>query len=175
MLLSTNQPKRSATLFSVFTFVLLILLLAIELAIGVLAAPATSKTGAISLQVQEFAGGLINPVKIANAGDNRLFVVERRGVIRIVRPDGTVLSTPFLDIQNRVNTSGSERGLLGLVFEPENPKIFYVNYSLELSNPDDPRNGNTIIARYQVSGNNSNIADPNSETVLLEVTQPYAN
>ncbi|MEZ4677195.1 MAG: PQQ-dependent sugar dehydrogenase [Caldilineaceae bacterium] len=102
------------------------------------------------------------------------FVVERRGVIRIVRPMEYALH-PFLDIQNRVNTSGSERSLLGLVFEPENPKIFYVNYSIEHPIPTIHAMANTIIARYQVSGNNSNIADPNSETVLLEVTQPYAN
>ncbi|MEZ4731180.1 MAG: hypothetical protein R3E79_29010 [Caldilineaceae bacterium] len=34
-------------------------------------------------------------MKITNAGDERLFVVQQSGQIRIVQPDGTVLATPF--------------------------------------------------------------------------------
>ena len=36
---------------------------------------------------------------ITNAGDERLFVVQRQGKIRIIDGSGTVLATPFLDIQ----------------------------------------------------------------------------
>ncbi|MDP2113222.1 MAG: hypothetical protein Q8K69_04100, partial [Bacteroidota bacterium] len=45
-----------------------------------------------------FASGLSNPVCIANAGDNRLFVVDQAGYIRIVDLDGIVRTQPFLDI-----------------------------------------------------------------------------
>ena len=51
--------------------------------------------------LETFASGLAVPVDIANAGDERLFVVEKAGVIRIVNPDGIVLPTPFLDIRSR--------------------------------------------------------------------------
>jgi glucose/arabinose dehydrogenase len=174
MILTTNHQHRRVSLFSAFTFCLLLVLLAMWLALGALAAP-LAYPGAISLRLEPFATGLSAPVDIANAGDSRLFVVERSGVIRIVQPTGAVDTTPFLDIRDRVNTSGSERGLLGLVFEPDNPAVFYVNYTLELSNPDDARNGNTIIARYRITGSDPDVADPNSEQVLLEIAQPFPN
>lgn len=175
MLLSRNQKRRQLSLLSACLFFVFTFLLGLLLALHTLAAPARIVQGGVTLQLQEFAKGFNQPVKIANAGDNRLFVVERSGLIRIVTPGGLTLETPFLDIRDRVNTSGSERGLLGLVFEPENPSIFYVNYTLEVSDPNDGRNGNTIIARYHVSSADPNIADPASEEVILEVAQPYSN
>ena len=64
------------------------------------------------------ASGFSNPTDIANAGDERLFIVERRGRIRILNQDGSINPTPFLDIDARVvNTGGqSEQGLLSLEF-----------------------------------------------------------
>lgn len=125
------------------------------------------------LSIEPFASDLTQPVKIAHAGDSRLFVVEQPGLIQIVQPDGTLLATPFLDIQERVNNSGSEQGLLGLVFEPNDPSVFYVNYTLQTT--DSGRNGNTIIARYRVAAGDINVADKNSEQIVLEVEQPYPN
>ena len=61
-----------------------------------------------------------NPLDLQHPGDgtNRLFVVEQAGVIRVFEntPSVAVAST-FLDIQGRI-TSGGERGLLGLAFDP---------------------------------------------------------
>lgn len=175
MLLSTTQQKRSVSFFSAFVFVLLILLFGAWLALSALAATPSvdPQGGALALQLEPFAEGLIEPVKIANAGDSRLFVVEQPGRIRIVQPDGTLLATPFLDIQDRVNNSGNEQGLLGLVFEPNDPAVFYVNYTLQST--DSNRNGDTIIARYRVSSADPNQADKASEQIVLEVDQPYAN
>jgi glucose/arabinose dehydrogenase len=48
---------------------------------------------------------------------SRLFVVERAGVIRLVR-DGRVLAAPVLDISSDVNVEG-ERGLLSMAFPPD--------------------------------------------------------
>ena len=49
--------------------------------------------------------GLSLPVDIQNAGDGsgRLFVVEKRGVIRVIK-NGKLLPTPFLDIRSRVDS-----------------------------------------------------------------------
>jgi glucose/arabinose dehydrogenase len=115
------------------------------------------------------ADGLENPVGLANAGDGsgRLLVVEQPGSIRILR-DGSVLSEPFLDIRERVDCCG-ERGLLGLAFHPnylENG-YFYVNYT--------DRNGDTVIARFSVSSDDPNRADPDSEKQLILIDQPYPN
>lgn len=77
-----------------------------------------------------FATGLIQQVAIVNAGDERLFVIERRGVIKIVDSDGAVLPTPFLDIQSQVDMEHAELGMLGLVFHPDyvSNGYFYVHY-----------------------------------------------
>jgi glucose/arabinose dehydrogenase len=116
------------------------------------------------------ASGLDRPVGVWNAGDGsgRLFVIEQAGLIRIIQ-DGAVLPTPFLDIRDRVGSQGNEQGLLGLAFHPDYPDqgTFFVNYTDKL--------GDTQIARFKVSAADSNLADPASETRLLDIPQPYAN
>jgi uncharacterized protein (TIGR03437 family) len=114
------------------------------------------------------ADDLDRPISIANAGDGsgRLFIVEQRGKIIVLDGD-TLLATPFLDIDDRASFD-SERGLLGLAFHPnyEENGFFYVNYT--------DNNGDTVIARYQVTSN-PNIADAGSEQVVLRQVQPFAN
>ncbi len=60
--------------------------------------------------------GLSSPVDIKNAGDssNRLFIVEQSGRIKIYK-NGTLLSTPFLDVSSIIK-SGGEQGLLSVAF-----------------------------------------------------------
>lgn len=110
---------------------------------------------------------------LTHAFDDRLFVLEQVGRIRIVE-NGQVLAQPFLDITDRVGSSSSEQGLLGLAFHPDyatlgaaNEGVFFVNYT--------DKNGNTRIARYSVSGDDPNTADPTSEIIYLTQEQPYPN
>ncbi len=100
-------------------------------------------------------------------GSGRLFILEKAGRIRILQ-NGQLLDQPFLDISSRVGSSGNEQGLLGLAFHPQYAQNgrFFVNYT--------DNNGDTVIARYQVSSD-PNLADPNSEVKLLGVDQPFAN
>lgn len=114
--------------------------------------------------------GLDKPVGLVNAGDNseRLFVLEQRGRIRIIQ-DSTLVTEPFLDIVERVRSSSSEQGLLGLAFHPrylENG-YFFVNYT--------DLNGDTVIARYRVSQADPDKAEFASEERLLLIGQPYPN
>ena len=111
--------------------------------------------------------GLAEPVFVTNAGDDRLFVVERQGVIRIVT-DGNVLDTPFLDITGRVGSDSSEQGLLGLAFPSNHAEtgLFYVDYT--------DLNGDTVVSRFQVSVD-SDRADPTTEEVVLTQDQPAWN
>ncbi len=117
-----------------------------------------------------FASGLSNPVEIVNAGDTRLFVVEQSGKIQIVNPNGVKNTTPFLTLPSGLISAGGERGLLGLAFHPNYTinRFFYVDYTRA-------GDGATIIARYQTSLSNPNIADPASALVLLTVLQPFSN
>lgn len=123
-----------------------------------------------SISLQTFATGLSNPVAIVNAGDDRLFVVQRGGAIRILNSNGTVVSTNFLTLTTSTILSGGERGLLGLAFHPNYATngFFYVNYTRT-------GDGATVIARYSVDSNNPNIANPNSALVLLTIPQPFSN
>jgi len=111
--------------------------------------------------------GLDRPVDIQSAydGSNRLFIAEKQGHIQIYR-DGEILDDPFLNIALRVNDIEREQGLLGLAFHPayEQNGYFYVNYT--------DHAGNTVISRFRAQGD---LADHESETVLLRVEQPYIN
>lgn len=113
--------------------------------------------------------GLQKPVGLLNAGDGsgRIFIIEQPGKIRIFQ-NGSLLSTPFLDIQQRVNDGSSEQGLLGLAFHPQYAQngYFFINYT-------DAR-GDTIIARLRVSAD-PNLADTTTEEIILTIGQPYGN
>src|SRR5215212_8865071 len=61
--------------------------------------------------------GFEAPVYVTNAGDDRLFVVEKAGRILILK-NGQILKTPFLDIVPLVRSSDNERGLLSVAFHP---------------------------------------------------------
>ncbi len=116
---------------------------------------------------QPVVEGLQRPVDLQPDGSGRLFVLEKVGRIRIIESD-ELLEAPFLDITDRVGSRGNEQGLLGLAFHPrysENGR-FFVNYT--------DVNGDTVIARFQVSGD-PNAADPASEVRLLGIDQPFAN
>ena len=67
-----------------------------------------------SVTLESFGPSFNSPVEIKHAGDERLFIVEKSGKIKILNQNGSVNSTPFLDIEDRVSTNANERGLLGL-------------------------------------------------------------
>ena len=126
-----------------------------------------------SLKLSLVTNGFSFPLGVADPGDasGRLFVVEETGTIRAVQ-NGAASATPFLDISDRVlfGGAGSEQGLLGLVFPPDyrSKGYFYVNY---IRDPD----GATIISRFFLTTGNTNLANANSEQILLTLPQPFGN
>ena len=101
---------------------------------------------------------------------NRLFVVNQKGMIHIIE-NGKLKKEPFLDISDRVHgslTPGSEEGLLGLAFHPDysNNGYLYVNYV--------NKNDSTIISRFKTS-NDINVANKDSEKLILSLSQPFGN
>lgn len=126
-----------------------------------------------AIQLQSVFTGLTSPVLVTNArdGSNRLFVIEQPGLIKVAQPGASTTSV-FLDLsptgQDKV-LSGGERGLLGLAFHPQYSanRRFFVNYTRK---PD----GATVIAEYQTSAGDPNIAGT-AEIVLLTINQPFAN
>jgi glucose/arabinose dehydrogenase len=139
---------------------------AVFLLIILAASSAVSAQPEIALDL--VASGLPGITSITHAGDGsgRIFIVLQGGRIFIF--DGSqVLPQPFLNI-GPIISSGGERGLLGLAFHPSygTNGFFYVDYT--------DTGGNTVIARYSVSGD-PNVADPNSASILLNINQPFSN
>lgn len=132
-------------------------------------APADGKYKLVSaFPALEFA----SPIELTSPDDNtdRVFVVGQKGVINVFQNKPDVKSSEvFMDITDRV-VYGGERGLLGLAFHPnyKSNGYFYVNYTR--GNPLE-----TVISRFKVSASNPNVADPNSELVLLKYSQPFSN
>lgn len=122
-----------------------------------------------NIQLQPITSGLASPLLATNAHDssNRLFIIERGGIIKVLQPDASV-TTDFLNITTKV-LSGGEQGLLGLTFHPKykTNRKFYVNYTRR-------NDGATVISEFQVSASNRNVADT-TERILLTIPQPYAN
>ena len=116
---------------------------------------------------REAVSGLNQPIFVTNAGDgsNRLFIVERAGLVRIFK-DGALLAMPFLDIRSLVNDSSSERGLLALAFHPnyETNGVFYTAYTDE--------NGSLVLSRFFRFAADPDLANPNSGLALLTIPHP---
>ena len=128
-----------------------------------------SDSGVFDFGLELVADGLDQPVQVVDPGDGsgRLFVVEQPGRIRIVR-DGQVVPESLLDITDLVGCCG-ERGLLSVAFHPDyaNNGYVFIDYT--------DRNGDTVVARYQVSTTDPNRVDVASAETILVVGQPAAN
>lgn len=120
------------------------------------------------INIQTIATGFNAPVNIQNAGDDRLFIVEQSGKIKILNSDGSTNTSPFLDISSQIS-SGGERGLLGLAFHPnfQSNGLFYVYYT--------DSSGDSQLSEFIVNGFNPDIADPTSENIIREIDQPFSN
>lgn len=127
------------------------------------------------------AGGLASPVDLAvpDDGTDRLFIVDQAGKIYIVDNTDTLLTTPFLDISDRLvtlNPNGDERGLLGMAFHPDYAANgrFFVYYSAPLRAGGTGAHTNQVM-EFQVDPGNPNLADPTSEKIIIQIDHPQSN
>jgi glucose/arabinose dehydrogenase len=116
------------------------------------------------VHLETVASGFAVPVFVTAAGDGsgRLFVVEKGGLVRIVK-DGMITAEPFLDLSQEVTTAGEE-GLLSIAFHPNYRRNgrFFAFYSARGS----PR---SVVAEFSAAAD-GNYAEPEGR-VLLEVAQ----
>ncbi len=139
------------------------------------------------IDLKLIADSLTAPLGVVYAGgeeDKRLFIIDQIGKIWILDRHGNRLTTPFLDITSRViplNPNSDERGMLGVAFHPKyktNGK-FYVYYSAP-ARPGGPTpttlwNNFTRVSEFKVSTSNPNMADINSERLVLGIDDPQGN
>lgn len=119
---------------------------------------------------------VLRPLVLTHAGDgsNRVFVATQHGVIHVFPNDQKATQTTvFLDIQDRVTYKDetNEEGFLGLTFHPRFAEngyfyVFYTRKHEELTN---------VVSRFQVSQDDPNRADPDSEVEILRFEKPYWN
>jgi glucose/arabinose dehydrogenase len=130
------------------------------------AVPAQAALEAGQLQLVRVTGGFLKPLAVTHAGDGsgRLFVVQRDGVVRVVK-SGKLQAAPFLDIDAKVSSTGTEDGLLGLAFHPDfeaNRRLFvlYTNAASDL-----------VLARFTATADGSS-ASAATEEIVLSVGHP---
>ena len=122
------------------------------------------------VQVATFPSGDVIGATSARDGSERLFMVSRDGRI-FVWTGATFLTSPFLDITTRTRDPSpfAESGLLGLAFSPDYATSgkFYVHYNRQSDQA-------SVVSRFSKSAGDPNLANPDSEEILLIVPQASA-
>ena len=133
---------------------------------------------------EEVAGPFQEGVGFAFAPDERIFIAEKRGVVRVVQ-GGTLLTAPFIDIAAQTNSQW-DRGLLSVAVHPDFPATPYV-YLLHTYEPPQVQgsgpggadgDGGRVARLVRVSADparNHNVALAGSEVILLGSNSSYAN
>ena len=104
-------------------------------------------------------------------GTDRIFVTEQAGRILVFPNDQKITQVAeFLDVSDRVESHHPEQGLLGLAFDPNflETKHFYISYTA-----CEPCR--VVVSRFSVSKGDPNIADRDSELVIIEIPHPNPN
>jgi len=133
------------------------------------------------LSLELVAEGFVSPVTLtAPAGDDRLFLVDRVGMVYVISQAGEMSETPFLDVSDKLvdlSEDYDERGLLGFAFHPafaEHGRA-YAYYSAPLrEGAPEGWNHTAILAEYTLAEDGS-MLDPATERILLQVDQPQGN
>lgn len=152
---------------------ILLMALAFQGAAGQAKAQARTKARAQAVELVRVLAGekLDRPLHLATVpgGGRRMVVVEQAGLVRHFLPEAAKAAGTMLDIRARVSTDGREEGLLSVAFHPrfQQNRYLFAYYSAA-----GPRR--SVISRFKI-GPDSLSAIPGSETIILEVSQPYGN
>jgi len=131
------------------------------------------------------AQGFTSPVAMASPDDGtgRLFVADQTGLIYALTPNGngSFESELLLDLSENLvplQANYDERGLLGLALHPDfgqNGK-FYAYYTAPLREGAPSGFDHTNrVSEFTLPDVNSNVADLNSERIILEIDNPQFN
>jgi len=153
---------------------IILLTVAVVALTGLLACDSEPTPPIISVEVERVFSNLsfeemTNLVQPDDTGD-LIFITEQGGVIYSFSSNNPQQADVFLDITDRVNRGGNEEGLLGLAFDPDYREngYLYVYYSVA-----DP--SRSVLARFSIDEEDTDVADPESEVIIMEVAQPFAN
>jgi len=139
----------------------------------------------VDVKLEPFVTGVNAPLAMVQPkGDDRMFVLEQFGRVRIVK-DGELMATPFLDIRNKIPNLFSdfdERGLLGIAFHPDfkSNGRFFIAYSAHLDFQGDLGkqfwwDHTNVVSEYKVSADDPDSADALSERIISSMDWPQFN
>jgi glucose/arabinose dehydrogenase len=140
----------------------------------------------VMVNLEEAASGLTAPLAMVQPqGDERRFVIQQNGLVRIITPDGEVLEEPFLDIRHEITPQWhefDEKGLLGLAFHPDfaNNGKFYIAYSVPTHWKGDLAkhfwwSHTNVVDEFTVSADDPNVADPTTGRRISAIDWPQFN
>jgi glucose/arabinose dehydrogenase len=123
----------------------------------------------LTVTATQVAFGLQRPTAIFSPddGSGRILITEKGGRIRVYHPSTGLATDPLLDITSKVDTSGNERGLLGIVTTKNfaQTRTLYVAYT---ALPD----GRLTLSRFTLDSAGQTPIPASREQVIL--TQPHS-
>jgi glucose/arabinose dehydrogenase len=108
--------------------------------------------------------GFDKPTAFDWTPDGRMFVVQKAGLVKVLSPTLTVLNASALQLSV---TADSERGLLGITFDPafSNNGFVYLYYTTGTGAKNYSGAVKNRLSRFKVTGNAIDLA---TETILLD-------
>jgi glucose/arabinose dehydrogenase len=103
-----------------------------------------------NLQVQEIGAGWANPSNLAFAPDDTLFVAERAGRVKVVRPNGELQPNPVVDLSAEIFVQSQGSGLLGLALDPRFPRQPYLYLAYGVSFAEGNACAYGRVVRYRL-------------------------
>lgn len=103
----------------------------------------------------------------APPGDDRIFYVERLdGRVIVLDENDQPLAEPFLSVSDETDLEGFEAGLLSLAFHPQyaDNGLVYASFTTQ---KDTLR-----VVRFTVPADTPDVADPASETTVIDIPTP---
>ncbi len=135
---------------------------------------ALSMTASAQLKSTLYASGFSLPIAMVQDPTNttRQFVIQQRGLVRCVI-NGVVQGTNALSLVGTVSTAGSEKGLLGMCFDPNYAKNGIVYFYYTSGNTS----GSTTswISKVQRNIANPNLFDFGTLDPIFTLAQPFEN
>jgi glucose/arabinose dehydrogenase len=117
--------------------------------------------------------GLTSAMQLVHAGDNsnRIFIVERSGVITVFNPGALTTPIQYLNMNSggTVVSQSGEGGLLSIAFHPDfSTNGFVYTYYTDT-------NGDLVLARYTSANPSGNVVPANTRVEMLKIPHPVNN
>ena len=121
-------------------------------------------------------GGLTLPTSFAVAPDGRIFITEKKGLVRVA-VDGVLQEAPFIDLTSEVNST-ADRGLMAVAVHPKFPATPYVYLAYTYEPPEAGANSDSgarvaRVLRVEADTANLNVHTPGSGVVILGTNSTY--